>query len=425
MSQESHPEMKKSLTRRDFILKASSALAGMSLVPGLLKPGPAHPNIASSLSTQKIRIGVVGGGFGSDFYWHEHPNCIVQAVSDLREDRRKRLMDIYRCSNVYNSLEELIKDQSVDAVAVFTGAPDHVQHCTACLKSGKHVISAVPAAISLEQAEELLDCIKATGLTYMMAETSFYHQIVISARRFYREGQFGEIFYSEAEYLHPGMEYTLWYDAQGQPTWRHGFPPMLYPTHCTSYLVGVTGERLTEVTATGWGDKDPISFPNVYKNPFWSEAAFFKTDRGHSFRVMVFWRGAFGGCERGQWYGSRMSLFGQHPNGTAPVIRRISDETEKDDAGFARRKSSFETYAVPEWWKTDMLPEPLRHSSGHDGSHTFLTHEFIDALVNKRKPAIDIYEALAFTVPGIVAHKSALEGGAPMKIPSFDRLPRP
>ena len=115
-----------------------------------------------------------------------------------------------------------------------------------------------------------------------------------------------------------------------------------------------------------------------------------------------------------------MSLFGQHPNGTAPVIRRISDEAEKDDAGFARRKSSFETYAVPEWWKTDMLPEALRHSSGHDGSHTFLTHEFIDALVNKRKPAVDIYEALAFTVPGIVAHKSALEGGAPMKIPSFD-----
>jgi hypothetical protein len=36
------------------------------------------------------------------------------------------------------------------------------------------------------------------------------------------------------------------------------------------------------------------------------------------------------------------------------------------------------------------------------------------------KPAIDIYEALAFTVPGIVAHKSSLEGGAPMKIPSFD-----
>ncbi|MDD8015622.1 MAG: Gfo/Idh/MocA family oxidoreductase [Acidobacteriota bacterium] len=420
MSQGNHPGRKPPLTRREFILKGGTALAAASLAPAPLKAGSAHPTVIPPSSAKTIRIGVVGGGFGADFYWHEHPDCVVQAVSDLREDRRKRLMDVYRCSTAYDSLEELVKDRNVDAVALFTGAPDHARHSLACLKAGKHVLSAVPAAVSLEQAEELLDGVKTTGLTYMMAETSYYHQIVISARRFHKEGRFGEIFYSEAEYLHAGMEYSLWRDARGQPTWRHGLPPMLYPTHCTSYLVGVTGERLTEVTATGWGDDDPINFPNAYDNPFWSEAAFFKTNQGHSFRVMVFWRGAFGGCERGQWFGSRMSLFGRHPNGTPPVIRRISEETEKDDAGFARRKSAFENYEVPEWWKTDMLPEPLRHASGHDGSHTFLTHEFIDALVHERKPAIDIREALAFTVPGIVAHASALGGGRPLKIPSFD-----
>ncbi len=58
--------------------------------------------------------------------------------------------------------------------------------------------------------------------------------------------------------------------------------------------------------------------------------------------------------------------------------------------------------------------------SGHGGSHTFLTHEFIDALVNNRKPFIDIYEAIAYTAPGIVAHKSALKGGECMSIPGFD-----
>ncbi len=35
-------------------------------------------------SDNKVRIGVVGGGFGADFHFHEHPNCIVEAVSDLR-----------------------------------------------------------------------------------------------------------------------------------------------------------------------------------------------------------------------------------------------------------------------------------------------------------------------------------------------------
>ena len=71
------------------------------------------------------------------------------------------------------------------------------------------------------------------------------------------------------------------------------------------------------------------------------------------------------------------------------------------------------------WWKTDMLPEPLRHNSGHGGSHTFLTHEFIDALTHSRKPTVDIVEALAYTVPGIVAHESALRGGELLKIPQW------
>jgi hypothetical protein len=67
-----------------------------------------------------------------------------------------------------------------------------------------------------------------------------------------------------------------------------------------------------------------------------------------------------------------------------------------------------------------MLPEPLRHNSGHQGSHTFLVHEFISALVEDRQPAIDVCEALAYTVPGIVAHQSALRGGETLKIPQFD-----
>ena len=62
----------------------------------------------------------------------------------------------------------------------------------------------------------------------------------------------------------------------------------------------------------------------------------------------------------------------------------------------------------------------LRHDSGHEGSHTFLTHEFIDALIHSRKPAVDVYEAVAFTAPGIVAHQSALKGGEQMKVPGFD-----
>ena len=390
-------------------------LGGASIVTAALRPRFSFPQSAP----RKIRIGIVGGNFGRSLYFHEHPDCVVEAVSDLRPERRQALMETYRCPKSYESLEKLILDRDIDAVAIFTPAPDHVRHVVATLKSGKHALSAVPAAMSLDECALLLETVTSTGLTYMMAETSYYQQATISARRFFQEGRFGTVYYTESEYHHAGLE-ALFFE-NGQRTWRHGFPPMHYPTHCTAHLVSVTGERLTEVSCLGWGDGDPILRDNAYGNPFWNETAFFKTSTGHAFRVAVFWKGAHRGTERAQWYGDRMSFFFPDPNGLGPVIVRSGQQVEKDSGGFVRQLPEHERYEQPDWWATDMLPAPLRHASGHEGSHTFLTHEFVDALVKGRKPAVDVHEALAYTAPGIVAHQSALKGGVQMKIPSFDQ----
>jgi len=402
-------------SRREFLYGSGVALASMALSRRLVMAKQSE----TRNSGKKIRMGVVGGGFGAAFQWHEDPNCIVEAVSDLRPDRRENLKTAYRCDKAYNSLEELILDKNVDAVAVFTGAPDHVKHCVKCLKAGKHVICAVPAAMSLDEAHELRETVEKTGLTYMMAETSYYVQSAISARQFYKEGKFGTIFCCEAEYHHPGLD-SLMYNADGSRTWRYGFPPMHYPTHSTALLIGVTGERLTEVTCIGWGGEGKIDNDNQYKNPFWNQTAFFKTNKNHACRIAVYWYGAMRGTERAQWYGDKMSFFMYHPNGLGPIIVRAGDQKETDSAGFVRQLSPFEQYEQPEWWKT-MLPEPMRHGGGHGGAEPFLTHEFIDALVNERRPAVDVYEALAYTVPGIVAHQSSLKGGEQMKVPGFDR----
>ena len=72
--------------------------------------------------------------------------------------------------------------------------------------------------------------------------------------------------------------------------------------------------------------------------------------------------------------------------------------------------------------ESEMLPKPLRHEGGgHDGSHPFLTHEFIDAVLSERRPTVDVYEAVAYTATGIVAHQSSLKGGEQLKIPDFGR----
>jgi len=398
-------------TRRNFVKQGSLATLGLSL---------STKNIFGIFAnTKKLRIGIVGGRFGTSFQFHEHPDCIVEAVSDLRPERREDLMKTYKCSKSYDSLELLVKDKSIDAVAIFTEGPNHVRHVLECLKHGKHVLCAVPAVwATIEEAEILFEAVKKSGLIYMMAETSYYQQFTISARKFYQEGKFGNLYYSESEYQHDGLE-ELYFE-NGKRTWRYGVAPMHYPTHCTAHLLSVTGERLQKVTCNGWGDNNPILKDNAYNNPFWNESAMFTTNKGNGFRVNVWWKGAHLGCERAQWIGDKMSFYASNPLGTGSMIVNASNQLGKDDAGFVRTKGKKQQYEQPNWWDTDLLPEPLRHNSGHHGSHSFITHEFVDACLNERKPTVDIYEALAYTVPGIIAHKSALKGGEQLTIPQFE-----
>lgn len=370
-------------------------------------------------TTRKLRLGIAGARFGTGFQFHEHPNCSVQAVADLDAEARDKLMETYGCSQGYDSLETMLKDDEVEAVFLATPVPLHAKHTLMCLAAGKHVLSAVPAAMTLEECGQMVEAVERTGLTYMMAETSYWQQHTISARKFYEEGAFGNLYYVESEYHHSGLE-SLYHNEDGSRTWRYGMTPMQYPTHCTAHLVGVTGERLTEVTCIGWGDGHPILKDNPYKNPFWNETALFKTDRGNAMRVAVWWRGAQTGGERARYYGDKMSFYEGGPNLTPPILVKREETEEKDLGGFVRSANSFEEYTQPNWWETDMLPPQLRHDSGHEGSHTFITHEFVDSVLKNRKPLVDIYAAVACTAPGIVAHQSALQGGKQLKIPSFD-----
>lgn len=373
--------------------------------------------VAADTAPRKVRVGIVGGRFGLTFQFQDHPDCIVEAVADLRPERRAALEKTYRCTKSYASLAELVRDPKVEAVCLFTDGPLHVEHATLALKNGKHVLSAVPAAWgSLEQCHALNESVERSGLRYMMAETSWYRQAAISARKLYRGGKFGEIYYSESEYHHDGLE-TLYFE-EGKRTWRYGVAPMHYPTHCAAFLTSVTGERFTEVSCHGWGDDSPVLKDNEYGNPFWNETALLKTNRGNAHRLAVWWKGAHKETERAQWFGTKMSLATAGWNPATAVHQK--DALGKDDAGFAHRANRVEPFVETQWWKTDLLPEPLRKPSGHDGAHTFLTHEFVDALSHDRAPVIDVKESLAMTAPGIVAHLSALRGGELLKIPSFD-----
>jgi predicted dehydrogenase len=362
-------------------------------VPGFERQ-PVDANVSKDwqpISDRKIRVGIVGYGFckfGAEFGFQDHPNVEVVAVSDLFPDRCQELAKACRCSQTYPSLEELVKDKKVEAVFVATDAASHARHCIEVLKHGKHVASAVPAVLgSLEDAQKLFSTVRSSGLKYMMFETSCFHEDLHAMRCLYRAGTLGKLVYSEGEYLHYMPEPLPSYQ-----DWRVGLPPQFYPTHSNAYYVGVTGGTFTEVSCMGM----PSTIPhlqrtnNRYHNPFGTQIALFRTSEGGTSRMAVSWDTPGYGGEMGRIRGQRGSF------------------NEK----YEGLKQELPAMVRPP------LP-PGVAPGGHGGAHGYLMNEFVCAILQDRKPLVDIAMALNLTVPGVVAHRSALKDGELMKIPQF------
>jgi len=294
--------MSEPTSRRSFLKSAGSGAAILGL--GAAAKAADQPKIQGfkeevnqrtakewePVSDRKIRMGIVGYGvckFGAQFSLQHHPNVEVVAVSDLFPDRCQALAKACKCQKTYASLEEMVKDDSIEAIFCATDAPSHAHHCIEVLKHGKHVASAVPAVWEhLEEAGRLLETVKQSGLNYMLFETSCYHSDLYAMRRIYEAGGFGKLVYSEGEYFH--------YACAVIPSfrdWRIGLPPQWYPTHSNAYYVGVSGGSFTEVSCMGMPSiRDELQPQNNrYKNPFGTEIAMFRTSEGGMSRMGVSW----------------------------------------------------------------------------------------------------------------------------------------
>lgn len=396
--------MSDSTSRRSFLQTLGWGTAALGLTGTALgaeaKPiqgfetAPTDPKASTGwkpVSDRKLRVGIVGFGvcqFGAAFSFQDHPNVEIIAVSDLFPDRCAALAKACRCAKTYPSLEELVKDDKIEAVFVATDAPSHVRHCLDVLKHGKHVAHAVPASFgSLEDADRLFEAVKSSGLKYMMFETSYFHEDLHAMRQIYRAGGFGKLVYSEGEYYHYSADPIASYK-----DWRIGVPPQWYPTHSNAYYVGVTGGSFTEVSCMGLPSltKWLQSENNRYRNPFGTEIALFRTSEGGMSRMAVSWDTPGASGEMGRIRGQKGSFYGRYEG----------------------LESKLPNTARPP------LP-PQVQAGGHGGSHGYLMNEFVTAILENRQTLVDVAQALNMTVAGIVAHQSALKGGELLKIPQY------
>ncbi|MEM2905570.1 MAG: Gfo/Idh/MocA family oxidoreductase [Candidatus Bathyarchaeia archaeon] len=360
-----------------------------------------------------ISLGLVGlGMFGRSFIelFMKHPDVDRFALCDLRRDRLDYYAKKYEVAETYISLEAICQSD-IEAVAIITQHWLHAAQAVQALKAGKHVYSAVPPAYSLEECDLLVKTVKETGLLYMLGETSYFYPEAFFCRRKAAEGAFGEFVHCRAEYFHDMSHglYDVFRNRWGEQ-WakeKGGDPPMYYPTHSVCFPVSVMKAHMTEVSAQGfvYPNDDFFREDTIYRNPFSNETALFKMSNGATALISEFRRVGHPGTVRANGiYGTEGSF--EHSLAGAAW----ADKRGKQNVDLTRRY--------------EQLPEPLASQTGsHEGAEAYLAHEFVDSVNQNRLPRINVWEAVRYSAPGIVAHQSALLGGTPLKVPDWGDPP--
>ncbi|MGA1192858.1 MAG: Gfo/Idh/MocA family protein [Kiritimatiellia bacterium] len=155
-----------------------------------------------------LQIGVVGCG-----YWGPNlvrnfrmvPGCKVKTVCDQDEKRLASMQELYPEVGVSRDFNHLLKEKSIDAIAIATPVKYHHEQARAALDAGKHVLIEKPMAASAAQCEDLCKRAKKLGLTLMVDHTYLYSSPVRKIKEIVDGGDIGELRYIAARRLNLGL----------------------------------------------------------------------------------------------------------------------------------------------------------------------------------------------------------------------------
>jgi predicted dehydrogenase len=329
----------------------------------------------------------------------------VVALCDARRERAAAAARQFELPHVFDRIEDLL---AADLDAVFIATPDHrhAGHATLALQAGKHVLSEIPMATTREEVARLLDLTRegsgrSDRPTYAMGNEVRWLPVLQAVKALAAQGFWGEIFYSEAEYLH-NLRRDGWREREedGSPHWR--FDPARPQTtllgggpHAFDTIRWLTGEtHYIEAFAYGVGAYVP-GHPEPH-----TVVAILRGASGAACKITVSYQMARPYCLYYSLYGDRGTFeVGRARQGESyyftDAIPHLADMTRLD---------------VPFWSRPGVGP------AGHGTSEFDMLTDFLDALRDGRPPAIDARESARSILPAICALES-LTTGAPVPVP--------
>jgi UDP-2-acetamido-3-amino-2,3-dideoxy-glucuronate N-acetyltransferase len=140
------------------------------------------------------RIGVIGAGYwGANLIRNCHALGVLAAVCDSDLHALSAVRSKYAGTALFCDAAAMLEHGKLDAVIVAAPAPAHHKLALQAIAAGKHVFVEKPLALSVEDAEEVVNAAEAAGVTLCVGHVLLYHPAVRAIVQCVSEGRIGRV----------------------------------------------------------------------------------------------------------------------------------------------------------------------------------------------------------------------------------------
>jgi phthalate 4,5-cis-dihydrodiol dehydrogenase len=147
-------------------------------------------------TTRTLKIGMIGIGVGgAEILPAMEAMDTIQLVAgaDVVPETLDRFKQRYAGTKTYLSAEELCRDPDVEAVWISSPNRFHAEHTILAASHGKHVVVEKPMAVTLQDAERMVDAADKHGVKLLAGHTRAFTLPIRAMRRVIQSGKYGKL----------------------------------------------------------------------------------------------------------------------------------------------------------------------------------------------------------------------------------------